>query len=442
MKTREQGFGTWARARLATYWRERQHRNAVYLMLNPVVGAAAGLLFWLIVVRFTGVSQADVGIGLAVIALGTTVGVLAKGGLDTALIRNVPGASQDEGRRLLRIAITCGVLLAALLATGLAIAAWAGQIWIEHVTAAGWLLVGAIAALLVVTWLQDAHFLAEGEARYSFIRNLAFSAARLVLPLFVVLAAVAQPVAVTWALALAFSAVAASVLGRRLPARTGRLVPPREFLHSALRNVSGSAAEFLPGLLLAPLVLAVEGPEAAAVFGIAWTAASLLFLACAAISRSAFAEMVHVGPQGLPYTIRRGVRQLMWILGPAAFVGAVLAPVLLLVFGESYSAGGGRVLTILCASTLVVAPTYFYLALLRAQERPVALLLFPIAMVVALALLAPALGARFGLPGVAVAWYAANVPFAAYAIWKLYHASQEVTTLAGPSPLGHPAHVE
>ncbi|HLE46718.1 MAG TPA: hypothetical protein VI818_00355 [Candidatus Thermoplasmatota archaeon] len=440
MESRDDLIGR-ARGRIAGYWQQRQHRNAAYLMLNPILGAAAGLLFWLLLARVAGLAPSAVGLGYALIALGTTVGVLAKGGLDTALIRNVPAASQQEGRRLLKIAILVGTLLAFVLAGLLAAASWAGQVWLD-VSPSGWMLVCAIAALLVITWLQDAHFLAEGEARYSFIRNIAFSVARLALPLPLVLWAFPQPVALTWALALGASAVAATILRNRLPPREGRAVEARDFLQSALRNVSGSAAEFLPGLLLAPLVLAVDGPEAAGYFGIAWTAASLLFLACAAISRSAFAEMVHGGPRALPTAIRHGVRQQIFLLAPAAALGAVLAPLVLSIFGPAYAREGSMVLTILCASTAVVAPTYFYLALLRAQERPVALLLFPVAMVAALAVLAPSLGARFGLPGVAVAWFLANIPFAAYAVWKLRAAAREVRPHAEPSPVHHPAHVE
>lgn len=429
------------RERLTSHLAQSQHRNAYYLMLNTATGAAAGLVFWFLLARLAGLSASHIGVGYATVALGTMVGVLAKGGLDTALVRSVPGASRKEAARLLGFATRVGTSLALLLVLVFALASEISAA-IPDATVLGWTLVGMIGSLLVVTWLQDAYFLADGDARHSFQRNLVFSATRLLLPLPVVALALPSPVALTWALALAASALAALAFARSLGGREGRTVPRREFLHSALRNVSGSAAEFLPGLLLAPLVLALDGPDSAAYFGIAWTAASLLFLASAAISRSALAEMVRNGAPGEAAAIKRGVLQHLLIVAPGAVAGAVLAPHVLSIFGPAYAREGAAAFAILCASALVVAPTYFYLALLRARERPIALIIFPVAMVAALAFLVPLLEGRFGLPGVAIAWCVANAPFAVFAAWKLRLVAREVTT-HGPAPsLGGAPYVE
>ncbi len=91
--------------RLAGPWAEPQHRNAVYLMLNTVTGGLAGLLFWVIFSRLAGLPVEEIGVGYAIVALGTMIAVLAKGGLDTALLRMVPGASRPEGLSLLRFAV-------------------------------------------------------------------------------------------------------------------------------------------------------------------------------------------------------------------------------------------------------------------------------------------------------------------------------------------------
>jgi O-antigen/teichoic acid export membrane protein len=424
--------------RLRSHWAHAQHRNAYYLLLNGISGAATGLLFWLIFARLVHLPAADIGVGYAIVALGTTIGLVAKGGLDTALVRMVPGASHREGVRLLWLAILIGSVVALVLSAGLALLSYLGSF---AATARSWVLVAAIAIFLVVTWLQDAYFLAEGEARLSFQRNIVFSAARLLLPILVLAIALPRPVALTWALSLMVSAAAASVFVHRRPHRDGSTIARREFLRSAARNISGSAAEFLPGLLLTPLVLAINGPEAAAYFGIAWTAASLLFLASSAICRSALAEMVrNKGHEA--HAIRRAVRQHWWTVVPGAILGALLAPFVLAIFGNAYSANGAPVMVILCASSLVVAPVYLYLAYLRAHEKPVALVLFPAAMVGALFLLAPLLEQRIGLRGVAIAWLLANAPFGLYAAWKLRLAAREVTPHANAPSLGGAPHLE
>lgn len=426
---------------VAAHLSERQHRNAYYLIGNNVLGAATGLLFWLVFARAVGLSAAQVGLGYAIVALGTTIGVVAKGGLDTALLRTVPGASRAEAIRLVRFACLVGAGVALAITLALAYASYAGDL-IADVATPGWALVAAIGILLVVTWLQDAHFLAEGDARFSFQRNLVFSAARILLPLPVVLLGLTRPVALTWALALAASALAAMAFQRRIPERAGRDVPRKDFLRSSARNISGGAAEFLPGLILAPLVLAFEDPASAAYFGIAWTAASLLFLACNAISRSALAEMVRNGHHGLGHAIRRGLLLQVILVLPAALVIAGLSPYVLAIFGADYAAQGAPVLTLLCTSVLLVGPFYLYLGVLRARERPTALLVFPALMVGTLLALAPLLLDRMGLPGVAVAWFAANLPVGVYALWRLRTLAREVT-LPGPAPhLRGVAHLE
>lgn len=416
-----------------------QHRTAFYLTLNNVMGAATGFLFWLLLARLSGLSAGALGVGFTAVALGTVIGVVAKGGLDTAILQKVPGATRRHGGGLLALAFLVGATIAIALTTLAALASTLGGI-LPDLTLAGWAFVAATACLLIVTWLQDAYFVALGHARFSFERNLVLSVGRLLLPIPVIALALAHPIPLTWALALGASALAGAARGRRLPERAGRHVPRREFLGSAARNVSGGAAEFLPGLLLTPLVLAIDGPEAAAYFGIAWTAAQLLFQISAAIGRSALAEMVRSGPSGRPSAIRQGMVQHVWIVAPMAVVGALFAPQFLAIFGRAFAQQGSAALAILCASIMFVAPASLYLAVLRSRPKSLALILFPVAMIVSLLAWASVLGALYGLTGVALAWLLSNAPFGAYAAWGL---RRETRLGVMPSaPVAHRAHME
>jgi O-antigen/teichoic acid export membrane protein len=423
----------WLPSSVQAHLAHGQHRAAYYLTLNNVMGAATGVLFWLLLARAAGLGAALIGVGYTVVALGTLVGVVAKGGLDTALLLKVPGQSGRGGRALLSF----GAAVSACVAVALtALLAWAalGLGFLPGLDALGWGLVGFIAVLMVVTWLQDAYLLAVGQARITFERNLVLTAGRLLLPLPVILLAFAHPVPLTWGLALAASAVVGAVRIRAIPGRPARdgPAPRRAFMRSAARNVSGSAAEFLPGLLLAPLVLALQGPEAAAYFGMAWTAASLVFQISGAIGRSALAQMVQTGPSGTATALRKGVAEHAWVVAPLAVAVGLLSFPLLSVFGHAYATQGAEALAILCASTLVVAPVSLYLAVLRSRDRSWLLVAFPVAMILALAVLAPALGARYGLVGIAFAWLAANAPFGLYAAWRLRRELLEVMPLANP----------
>ncbi len=429
------------RARVRRHLADAQHRTAYILSLNNVLGAATGFVFWLLFARLAGLDSRAMGIGYAAVALGTAIGVAAKGGMDTALVQLVPGASSRQASRLLTLGTLAGAGLAAALAAALALASRLGGL-LPGLSWSAWALVAAIAVLLVVSWMQDAFFVAVGRAGHSLERNVVLSAGRILLPLPVVALALAHPVPLTWTVALAASALAGLVRLRGVAAREGATVPAGAFRRSSLRNVSGAAAEFLPGLLLVPLVLAIDGPEAAAYFGIAWTAASLLFQTSAAIGRSALAQMVRAGPGGLRAAIRRGLLENLLVVAPAALVAGLLAPRLLLVFGRGYALHGAVSLSILCASAVFVAPASLYLAVLRARGHGRALVLFPAALLAGLAALAPLLDARYGLDGVAFAWLAASAPFGLYAAWRLRRLAWGVMPLARPAPVARPADLE
>jgi O-antigen/teichoic acid export membrane protein len=383
-----------------------------------------------------------VGVGYAIVQMGATVGVFAKGGFDAALVRTVPEASTEDGRRLLWFAalLASGIALALALGLGLA-SPFTGAL--PDFDPAGWVLVGAIGALMVTTWLQDAYFMGEGDAKYSFHRNAVLSGARMLLPLPVLALALPQPVALSWGLALGVSAVAAGVATYRFPSREGPRIPRSRFLRRALRNVTGGAAQFLPGLVLVPMILVINGPDAAGYFGIAWTAANLLFLVSSAIGRSALGEMAGENPEAEEAeAIRKGTLQHLWIVAPAALIGIAFAPQWMGIFGADYADRAATAFRILCASSAFVSPFYLYLAVLRARDDPGPLIVFPLLMIVALFALAPSFNARWGFSGVAVAWLLANVPFGLYAAVKLHqHAEEVLPDLPTPSFLAD-SHLE
>jgi O-antigen/teichoic acid export membrane protein len=411
-----------------------QHRNTAFLFLNMGAQAAAGLLFWLVLTRGLHLDAATIGVGYSVIALGTIAAVVAKGGLDTAILRHAPSTGRRGADGLLRLGIAVGsgvALLSCLVmaATG----AWPELAW------ADWGLAAAIAVLLVAMWLQDALFLAEGRVGSSALRNLAASVARVLLPLLLIALAVPRLVAVAWALSLVGAAAVGWAMVLRLPHREGPAAQKRAFLASAGRNVAGGAAEFLPGLLLAPLVLATSGADAAAHFGMAWTIAAMLFTASSAASRSALATLVKE-PTRVPLAIRRAALQHAALIAPAALGLIALSPFVLRVFGDSYAREASVALALLAISIVFVAPATLYLSLLRARDAGRALVAYPLALLAALAILSPILAARWGVTGVAAAWLLANLPFGLWAAWRLWAECKGVTN--GSALVGGRAHLE
>lgn len=408
-----------------------QHRTTFLLLTNHGINAATGILFWLLFIRVVGLDAGGIGIGYTVVAIGTAVGLIAKGGLGTALMRHVPTADAGAGRRLLQLSIMAGLGMTALLMAA-TFAFVFPTTWLHQMSPWDWLFATAIAGLLVVAWMQDAYFLARGRPGATVVRNSVFSAAKLAAPLLILLLAVPS-VAGAWALALA----AAAAVGFLMSRGPIGIEPDRAlFFRSAWRNVLGNAAEFLPGLLLVPLVLMLSGADAAGYFSMAWTIASMLFLAVTAIGRSALTQMVRGEPAGS--VVSRALMQGAFLIVPGAVLGVVLAEPVLRVFGADYAAVAGPALVVLASSALLVLPVYLYLDVLRARESAKALNAFPLAIIVLLFVLAPVLTAQYGVTGTALAWLLANLPFSLWTSWRLHQVMGEVDVHGTATHGGHP----
>ncbi len=421
-------------------WGELQNRTSAYLLLNNLIAAAMGLLFWLVFTRVLDAPAAEIGLGYTIVAFATMVAVLAKGGLDTAIVRILPTTDHAAGKRLVLIAVCLGAGVALAVAALLAGLTSAG-FGIPGLDAQAWGIMAALSALLVVMWLQDASFLAQGAAGRTATRTAIMSTVRLAAPWPAVILAWAHPVAASWTVAILVSVVLGMWWGRSKATAPGGPAPIAAFMTTATRNLAGSAAEFLPGLLLAPIVLALEGAEAAAYFGIAWTVASLLFLASGAVSRSAMASMVGADRDARARAVRRAALQHLAIVAPCATMAIMLAPQLLGIFGAEYATQAWRPLVLLCASIVVVAPGYLYLAVLRAGDGGWRLILFPAALLAVIFAIVPTFQARWGLTGVAAAWFVANAPFGLWATWRLIGTTQGVNAVAHPTLAG-PSHSE
>lgn len=419
----------WLHAQLKAFKRsdsDGQHWSAFYLILGNLIATATGLVFWLLLARVFSLPAAEIGIGYAIVGMGATIGVIAKGGLDTALMRSVPESTKEGAAHLLRFGAFIGGSIALVLSVSVALVVLHLGV-MPDIGPLGWTLVGAMAVLLVITWLQDAHQLAEGNAKFAVHRNLVLSVTRIALPLPIIVLAWYQPVATTWILAVAVSALVALVIRRRGARRAGRTVTHTEFVRRSIRHEASSASEFLPGLLLAPIILMAAGPSTAGHFAIVWAAASLLFVLSAAIGRSALAHMARQGPSGVAAAIRKGALQIALIVAPAALIGALLSPTILGIFGQQYAAEGATTFIILCASVVFVAPSYLYLAVLRAADRTVPLMVFPVIMLIAVIALTPLLATTYGLPGAGAAWLIGNAPLGLYAAWRLWSKAKETT---------------
>lgn len=402
----------------ARHLRDPVYANGLALVVNAGLSSLLGFAFWMVAARRF---PADaLGVGAAVVSAATLAALVGKAGFDAALIRYAPACSRDDVRRLLVRSTLSAVGLTAFVAAVVLFLA------VEGVPALGVLLVPAFAVgfvLLAVgtaaAWMLDAYYIADQRAVLVLARNLAFNAVKLVVPLVVAIAWAGRAVPLAWVVGLTVSLVVAfAFLPRRLAAhRPTGSVPASPAFGYAMRNYTLNLAEFLPGLLLPILVLQALGPEANARFFLAWTIATVAFLASKAISQSAFAALVRADRPAA--ALRKGILLSAVVLVPAAVVFYAGAPTLLGLFGEDYRTEGAGLLRLLALSIVPVAITNLYLACLKARDAGWELTLLP---AINLAILLPAIPIALawkGIEGVGIAWLAVQSAAGLYAAARL-----------------------
>lgn len=392
-------------------------------MLNSVTGAAFGFAFWLVVARSFEDASA-VGYGAAVVSSMTLVAVIAKMGFDAALIRYVPRAGRVGRLRLLTLA--CASAAAASLVVSLAFLAIVPTLVPDlrglRGDAVAAFLFAAGAAATALGWILDAYFVAERRAGFSLARNLVFNVVKLGLPLTLLFQASALWIPAAWAAGVAasvmFGALVAPALARRAAIEEGPRPSRGELLRYASFNAATTVADFLPGLALPIVVLAIGGREANAFFYIAWSIAFVAFLASKSIAQSAFAELSH-DERRVVHHLRKAARQNALVLAAFAMGVVALGRPALSLFGPEYVANAWPLLVLLAASAPFVAVNSLYATLLKSGRAGWELVLLPVAtLALTFAAGAPLL-ARFGLPGLGASWLAANALVASYSAWRV-----------------------
>lgn len=408
------------RERLTSHLRDPLYWNGYALVANAGVGAALGFVFWIVAARRF--APEDLGWGAAVVSAATLAALLGKAGFDAALIRFAPSAHPRVARKLVLYAVASSVALTGLVCLGIAALALTGveslAPMLTPLSFAGFLL---LACGTSAAWMLDAFFIAEQASVVTLLRNVAFHGVKLLVPLAIVASLAHAAVPLAWSVGLAASlAVALALLPRHLRRHRAeaRARPSRREVASyAAKNYMLNLAEFLPGLVLPLVVLEVAGAQTNARFYLAWTVATVGFLASKAIAQSAFAALVR-DPDATT-AIRKGARLSVVVLGAPTLALAAFPSLALSLFGPAYGGDAADMLRLLALSIPAVVATNLYLAYLKARHAGWELTVLPtLTLVGLLALAFPAL-AWGGLAGVGAAWLLVQTTAGAYAATRL-----------------------
>jgi O-antigen/teichoic acid export membrane protein len=399
--------------------RDPLYANGYVLVANAGASALLGFLFWIVAARRF--APESLGVGAAIVSAATLAALVGKAGFDAAIIRFGPGLGRRDLERVLRRASAATLVLTSVVALVVLLLA------IEGVASLGALRapVAALGFVLLAVgtgaaWVFDAYFVSEQAGILVFVRNLAFNGVKLVAPLVMLASLGEEAVPLAWGLgllaSLAFAFAATLPRLRRHPETGEPAAPAREMLGYAARNYALNLSEFLPGLVFPILVLQSLGPAENARFYLAWTVATVAFLASKAITQSSFAALVRPGPAAP--ALRKAFLLSGVVLGPMAVGLFALGGVVLGVFGDHYSQGA-ELLRMLALSIVPVAVANVYLSYLKARRPALELTLLPALTMVALLALTPFALARFGVLGVGAVWLGVQALAGLYAAIRL-----------------------
>lgn len=388
------------------------YRNAVYLMLKFVIGAATGFAFWIIATRLY--ATKDVGLSSATIAAASLLALLSTLGLDYRLVRFLPG-SGEKARHMINFCFTISGLLSIVLS--LIFLAGLG-IWVpalvpirEHPLI--FIAFVVFTAASTISALVSRSFVAKQRAEFSLAQGLIANVLKFI-PL-VVFATLFRTFGIfaSWGLSIV-AAVAIGVFLFLPRVQAGYHLSP-----SLRKKVINKMADFsslnyitvllgsVPGLVLPLMVVKLLGAEANAYFYIGWTVANVLFMIPTAISFSLFAEG-SCNEDKLGQEVRRSLKLILLILIPATLLVLLAGDKILLAFGRIYSENATRLLWILALAALPLSLNYIYFSIKRVQMKMKSVVGLTAFIAIATLGLTYVLLPRLGILGAGISWLTAQ----------------------------------
>jgi O-antigen/teichoic acid export membrane protein len=402
------------RAGVLRGWGTPQHRDGLALVLSSGLTSGLGLLFWILAARLY--DSATVGVNTTVLSAMTLLGTAAQLNLGNALLRFVPVA----GRHTRVLVVGCYAAAAATATLAGAVFALGASWWAPelHAVFGGSELV-AFFTLSTPVWamfvMQDYLLPAIKKATLVPVENLVFSVLKIVFLGGAATLSMWSGIAASWVVATAAIVLIVSFyLWRVLPrpaeaeAETAQPAVTVRDVASFVRADYAGTVLLLAAVFGLPLaVLARLGPEAAAVYGIAWQIAYALYLVVNGMGQSLVAHLA-ADPLRVEAARRSMVHKAMALLVPAVLVIAAAAYPLLSLFGPHYADEGSVLLVLLVLSAIpnVITWSTVWAARVRRDGR----VLFGLPAAISTAVIA---GSWFLMPvmgvlGTGVAWLGAQ----------------------------------
>jgi O-antigen/teichoic acid export membrane protein len=348
------------------------YRGSAILLINQVIAAALGFVFWTLAAHRY--SASTVGVFSSVIAGTGLLAAIAALGWQNTMMRHVSGA--QNSRELVSVVMatisTVGAVLCLItvLTLGPHLPASLGLRQRGSMVA----LVTVLTVFTAISGIVGAGLVAMRASHAVLITDLIGSVTQIV-ALIVLASLRSTGLLISYGLGLALAASLATVVliytskGKRPGIRSFLIL--RRYLSVASGNYLATILGMLPASIMPLEALLILGPTDTARFVIAGKVSGFLVVIPSTVAGVYFAEASRRGASRSKL-LRQSLRGVYLLLVPAAAVVAVGAPWLLDLFGASYSAAATGCLRVLAVGTLLSGGTYLIDSVLVASDRMVA----------------------------------------------------------------------
>ena len=389
-------------------------------MLTTGVTAVLGFVFWLICARLF--TPDEIGIGTSLISAMSLISYMSLLGFNNTFMRILP-TSHNRSNVIntgLLLVITAAVVIAIWYIIGVELIAPK----LKQVLDTSWYEIGfvVLAALAAVNLLTDSIFIAFRGAKYNLLIDGGIQGVvKLLLPLaFLRLGPFGVFMASGTAAAAAMAASIIFLIAKfdYRPKFHIHVQTFRNVFHYSSINYIANIFNIAPILILPLIVLNHLGAAHAGYYFMAFTVANLLYAVVYAVSSSLFAEGSY-GDEALQKLFKRAVRIVAIIIIPCGLALALFGPVMLRLFGRSYSEEASSVLVLLALASPAVAAYTLGNVLLRITHRLHSTIMVNLIYMVTISGLA-LLWVDRGLFWIGAAWTAGNIVAAAAAFISVF----------------------
>lgn len=349
------------------------YNNAIYLILNSIVTAFIGLVFWNIVAKFF--SPEQVGIGSSLIATSSLIAFFSNMGLGIGLIRYLPEVN-DQTEQWINSAIICTGVIALIssIAYIIDIRHWSPTLYFVQENFRLSILFVIFTVMITIANLMDNILVAGRAACYVFLKNFFISLVKLPLPICVFASysgfgifagngtGFLLGVFLTWFLLLP------KVYKGFFPSVIFKKDIIKQILSYSFANHISNFFIVAPQFIYPIMVLNKLGPKMSAFFWITWMVTMIIGVIPTGISQSLLAEGA-CDYFKLAENSRHALRISIILTVPAVIAIILLSRYILNFFGAEYADNSAVIVPYLALAVIPMCINMIYISINQVKKR-------------------------------------------------------------------------